>query len=148
MDLHRLAKEVDGESLGSFKPRLAPTGFVAAQLPASSPRVRNVLKSERQAETMSPGVADYITLGIPQYASGWWLRTWWIALPGRAKLLKANGKLRRCPRELRITSTRNTPIRQRTLTVHVADGSLRVGKVLKSEWEVEAVPPGVADHIH
>ena len=33
------------------------------------------------------------------------------------------------------------------VTVHVADGSLRVRKVLKSGWEVEAVPPGVADHI-
>ena len=31
--------------------------------------------------------------------------------------------------------------------MHVADGSLRVRKVLKSGWEVEAVPPGVADHI-
>ena len=30
---------------------------------------------------------------------------------------------------------------------HVADCSARVRKVLKSVWEVEAMSPGVADHI-
>ena len=31
------------------------------------------------------------------------------------------------------------------LAAHVVISSPRVRKVLKSEWEVEAVPPGVAD---
>ena len=33
------------------------------------------------------------------------------------------------------------------MAAHVADCSPGVRKVLKSLWEVEAVPPGVADHI-
>ena len=33
------------------------------------------------------------------------------------------------------------------VAAHVAGCSLGVHKVLKSEWEVEAVSPGVADHI-
>ena len=43
--------------------------------------------------------------------------------------------------------TGNTPIRQRPLAAHVADCPPGVCKVLKSEWKVEAVAPGVADHI-
>ena len=35
----------------------------------------------------------------------------------------------------------------RLVAAHVADCSPGVRKVLKSEWEVEAVSPGVADHI-
>ena len=50
---------------------------------------RKVLKSAWKVEAVPPGVADHNTLGIPQYATGWWLRTWWIILPGRAKFLKA-----------------------------------------------------------
>ena len=34
---------------------------------------------------MCPGVADHITLGIPQYARGWWLRTWRAVPPGCVK---------------------------------------------------------------
>ena len=70
-------------------------------------------KSDWKVEAMSPGVADHSTLGIPQYATGWWLRTWWIILPERAKFLKATGRLRQCPRELRITAHSeypNTPV--------------------------------------
>ena len=33
------------------------------------------------------------------------------------------------------------------MAAHVADCSRGVRKVLKSLWEVEAMPPGVADHI-
>ena len=49
--------------------------MVAAHVVDCSPRARKVLKSDWKVEAMSPGVADHSTLGIPQYASGWWLRT-------------------------------------------------------------------------
>ncbi len=62
-----------------------------------------------------------------------------IVLQGCAKFLKAHGKLRQFPRELRITS--------QWVAAHVADCSPRVCTVLKSAWAIEAVSPGFADHI-
>ncbi len=121
--------------------------LVVAHVADCSPGVRKVLESEWEIEAMSPGVADHNTLGIPQHASGWWQRTWRIVLPGCAKFLKANGKLRQYHRELRMTSHREYPNTQRVVAAHVVDCFPSVRKVLKSEWNVEAIPPGVADHI-
>ena len=68
-----------------------------------SPGVRKVLKSEREVERVPPGVADHIALGI---AAGAGLVAAHVAdrSLGRAKFLKARGKLSEGPRELRITS--------------------------------------------
>ena len=54
-------------------------------------RVRKVLKSVRKVEAVPPGVADHITLGIPQYASGMWQRTSRIVPPGCAKFWRPAG---------------------------------------------------------
>ena len=43
-------------------------------------------------------------------------------------------------------NTGNTPIPQRMVAAQVVDCSPRARKVLKSDWKVEAMSPGVADH--
>jgi hypothetical protein len=64
---------------------------------------------------------------------------------GCAKFLKANGKLEQCPRELRITTHWGCPHSPAAGCARGGSFS-RVRKVLKSDWEVGAVSPGVADH--
>ena len=43
---------------------------MAAHVADCSPRVPKFLKNEWEVGAVSPGVADHITLGIPEYASG------------------------------------------------------------------------------